>query len=218
MITSDTILTAYFDYIVWKQGANEFSTMDAKRLESDFISRLAEYKDDVANQETYRFLYSQYGKQLINRNAFLVRLKDEGNADDLALLLLSSVTRLREAMKSLDPQLYKKELGAKVTWAKKQHLARINDPEGIQRHQAEEMIEQKTESEIELPKIISGIQGLADYLGCSKGTAMKIVKSGILPSGKVQYKVGENWKFNRAKLDEFIAQNPNILGRKHPEK
>lgn len=67
------------------------------------------------------------------------------------------------------------------------------------------------------PSIISGVQGLADYLGCSKGTAMKIVKSGILPSGKVQYKVGENWKFNRAKLDEFITQNPEILGRKRPK-
>ena len=64
------------------------------------------------------------------------------------------------------------------------------------------------------PAIISGVQGLADYLGCSKGTAMKIVKSGTLPSGKVQYKVGENWKFNRAKLDEFLANNPEILGRK----
>ncbi len=64
------------------------------------------------------------------------------------------------------------------------------------------------------PAIISGVQGLADYLGCSKGTAMKIVKSGSLPSGKVQYKVGENWKFNRTKLDEFLADNPEILGRK----
>ena len=63
------------------------------------------------------------------------------------------------------------------------------------------------------PAIISGVQGLADYLGCCKGTAMKIVKSGILPAGKVQYKVGENWKFNRANLDEFMADNPEILGR-----
>ena len=63
------------------------------------------------------------------------------------------------------------------------------------------------------PAIISGVQGLADYLGCCKGTAMKIVKSGKLPPGKVQYKVGENWKFNRAKLDEFMADNPEILGR-----
>ena len=63
------------------------------------------------------------------------------------------------------------------------------------------------------PEIISGVQGLADYFGCSKGTAFMIIKSGVLKAAKVQFKIGENWKFKRERLDEYLAENPEVLGR-----
>lgn len=61
-------------------------------------------------------------------------------------------------------------------------------------------------------RIISGTKGLANYLGCSNGTAFGIIKSRVLMDNKIQYKVGENWKFNREKLDKYISENPEILG------
>lgn len=68
----------------------------------------------------------------------------------------------------------------------------------------------------EKPKIISGVRGLAAYLGCGTTKAQKIINSRILINGKIQYKVGENWKFNCEKLDQFLADNPEVLGRKKP--
>ena len=63
-----------------------------------------------------------------------------------------------------------------------------------------------------LPKVISGTDGLKDYLGCSHNKAFDIIKSRILPKD-IQYKTGNVWKFNRAKLDKFISENPEILGK-----
>ena len=68
------------------------------------------------------------------------------------------------------------------------------------------------EKEPNLPKVISGTDGLKDYLGCSHNKAFDIIKSRILPKD-VQYKTGNVWKFNRAKLDKFISENPEILGK-----
>ena len=63
-----------------------------------------------------------------------------------------------------------------------------------------------------LPRVISGTDGLKDYLGCSHNKAFDIIKSRILPKD-VQYKTGNVWKFNRTKLDKFISENPEILGK-----
>ena len=73
----------------------------------------------------------------------------------------------------------------------------------------------KTEQETDQDKdseIISGVQGLAEYLGCAKTTAMKIIKSGVLKKDKMQYKVGKNWKFNKTKLEKFLSDTPEALG------
>lgn len=63
-----------------------------------------------------------------------------------------------------------------------------------------------------LPKVISGTDGLKDYIGCSHNKAFDIIKSRILPKD-VQYKTGNVWKFNRAKLDKFISEKPELLGK-----
>lgn len=70
--------------------------------------------------------------------------------------------------------------------------------------------EQGTEPQ---PLVISGTQGLADFLGCSKSKAFDIIKSEILLNNRIQYKVGNCWKFNRKKLEQFISENPEMLGR-----
>ena len=60
------------------------------------------------------------------------------------------------------------------------------------------------------PAVISGTQAFADYLGCSKSTAFKIIKSGVL-DGKTQYLTKGVWKFNVARLDKAIQENPKIF-------
>ena len=62
-------------------------------------------------------------------------------------------------------------------------------------------------------EIITGTQGLADYLGCSKSMAFAIIDSGELKSAGIQYKVGRCWKFNAKWLGEYIADHPEILSR-----
>lgn len=62
-----------------------------------------------------------------------------------------------------------------------------------------------------LPDVISGTDGLAEYLGCSHNTAFNIIKSRVLPSN-VQYMTGKVWKFNRKRLDEYLQNHPEALG------
>ncbi len=62
-----------------------------------------------------------------------------------------------------------------------------------------------------LPDVISGTNGLAEYLGCSHNTAFNIIKSRVLPRN-VQYMTGKVWKFNRKRLDEYLLNHPEALG------
>lgn len=59
---------------------------------------------------------------------------------------------------------------------------------------------------------MSGTDGLAEYLGCSHNKAFDIIKSRILPR-TVQYQTGRVWKFNRKRLDAFLEEHPEALGR-----
>lgn len=59
--------------------------------------------------------------------------------------------------------------------------------------------------------VLSGTDGLAAYLGCSHNTAFNIIKSRKLPKN-VQYMTGRVWKFNRKRLDEYLASHPEALG------
>ena len=60
-------------------------------------------------------------------------------------------------------------------------------------------------------RVISGTEGLARFLGCSKSMAFSIIKSGVLKEAGIQYKVGNCWKFNAEGLSDFIKINPNLL-------
>ena len=62
------------------------------------------------------------------------------------------------------------------------------------------------------PDVISGTDGLKDYLGCSHNKAFDIIKSRVLPPD-IQYMTGRVWKFNRKRLDEFIAKHLEALGK-----
>jgi len=61
-------------------------------------------------------------------------------------------------------------------------------------------------------EVLSGTNGLAEYLGCSHNKAFDIIKSRILPNS-VQYQTGRVWKFNRKRLDAFLEEHPEALGR-----
>jgi hypothetical protein len=73
--------------------------------------------------------------------------------------------------------------------------------------------EEKDEKQnvVEGVKVISGTQGLADYLGCSKSMAFGIISRGVLKDIGIQYMVGKCWKFNREKLDKYLKEHPDLL-------
>lgn len=60
-------------------------------------------------------------------------------------------------------------------------------------------------------RVISGTEGLADFLGCGKTKAFNIIKRGRLMEAGVQYKVGNCWKFNAEKLEKLLADTPDFL-------
>jgi hypothetical protein len=60
-------------------------------------------------------------------------------------------------------------------------------------------------------RVISGTEGLARFLGCSKSMAFSVIKNGILKEAGLQYKVGNCWKFNAEGLKKFIKIHPNLL-------
>ena len=93
-------------------------------------------------------------------------------------------------------------------------IERIVTVEETKEYSTQQGIEEPKEKIDEQPKIISGTKGLADYLGCCPSTAFKIISSRVLVKDAIQYKVGENWKFNREKLDKYIKKNPELLPRK----
>lgn len=60
-------------------------------------------------------------------------------------------------------------------------------------------------------KVVSGTQGLADFLGCGKTKAFEIIKSGVLKAEGIQYQVGKTWKFNAEKLEKYCLEHPEGL-------
>ena len=75
-----------------------------------------------------------------------------------------------------------------------------------------ELAEKTTETNEHI-KVISGTKGLAKYLGCGKSMAFSIIQNGILKDSGIQYKVGNCWKFNAKKLDEYLKKHPELLGK-----
>lgn len=63
-------------------------------------------------------------------------------------------------------------------------------------------------------KVISGIKGLAKFLGCGLTKANEIVQGGVLKDAGIQYMVGNCWKFNAEKLSKYLTEHPEVLGPK----
>ena len=219
MITTDTAFTNYLDRTIWKKGEPAPHRDELIQLENAFMSKLGALKSARPQDGSYRYLYSVYGKQLVSRIGYLTRMKDEGN-DVLAIRsLLSSHARLRDALKAMDLRLFKSELGPTLKRNRDEHEKRMkesvvaSDPAGIEADGAQTKPADTPQLPATPPKILSSTQGLADYLGCGRTMAFSIIKSGILKKDAIQYKVGQCWKFNREKLDQYLENNPEILGR-----
>lgn len=183
---------------------------------------LAEQKEQ--KNKTYLQQYDECGRVLLDRIVSFYRVLDK-MPHHTSERLLKSAERILEQLKNLDQALYQATIEPRYTeiiaggW-------REEDSEEKPRSQGKDTTNDKAKASTittATPKpapsvdpqlrIISGVQGLADYLGCCKTTAQSIISSRILP-GNVQYMVRACWKFNREKLDLFIASNPTILGER----
>lgn len=60
-------------------------------------------------------------------------------------------------------------------------------------------------------RIIKGVVGLGEYLGCGTTKAQEILNSGLLKPNAVAYRNGKAWRINAEKLDKLLADNPNIF-------
>ena len=221
MITTDAVFTDYLNKTAWTPDAAVPSHPELVQLEQNFVAKLGEVKGMKPQDGSYRYLYSYFGKQVVNRAGFLVRKKDEGDTTQLVKTLLSSATRLREALKSLDPRLYQTELKPTIDRYHREHAKRLKEqtaamiktdviPASSDQLQHGPSTPQPPK---EFPRVLSSTQGLADFLGCGRTMAFSIIKSGVLKADAIQYKVGQCWKFNREKLEKYLADNPEFLGR-----
>ena len=60
-------------------------------------------------------------------------------------------------------------------------------------------------------KTITGVRQFAQYIHKSPATAMKILKKSVLHENGVVYWVGNKWTINVERLDQLIAEDPQIL-------
>lgn len=212
MTTTDKVFTDYLDFTAYKDGMAEPTYEEMTILVDDFVAHLAEYKSAEPQDGSYRFLYSYYGKQVGRRIWHLVGLRDDDVLTPAGKVVLWGHSRLMEALQSLDLRLYNSELRPLMRQSGRKRAARMKGKEAVAPVAPAEVEERPQQTEEE-PRILSGIRGLANHLGCGTGKAQAIVSSKIFP-GNVQYMVGEVWKFNREKLDEFLEKNPDILRKR----
>ncbi len=220
MKTTDAVFTDYLNKTAWTPEAAVPSHSELVQLEQNFMAKLGEVKGMKPQDGSYRYLYSVFGKQVVSRIGFLVRKKDEGDITPLVNILLSSATRLREAMKSLDPKLYQVELKPTINRYHRERMKRLKEQVAkddeiarSKKHAEQPQPSTSTQTPVEFPRVLSSTQGLADFLGCGRTMAFSIIKSGVLKADAIQYKVGQCWKFNREKLEKYLADNPELLGR-----
>lgn len=92
----------------------------------------------------------------------------------------------------------------------------LNIPERQEKDVASQLITTEQDSAIlsaekEDTRIIKGVKGLARHLGIGVTKAQEILNSGILHKNGTAYRNGKAWRINTEKLNEIIAQNPNIF-------
>ena len=216
MITTDAAFSDFLEKTIWVKDKPAPAREELIQLETAFMSKLGEVKTMKQQDGSYRYLYSVYGKQVVSRLGYLTKVKDEGN-DTLAVRsLLSSHARLRDALRAMDPRLFKSELGPTLRRNRDEHNKRMKEQATAHANTTEDVqipTSSKPQPPAEPPKILSSTQGLADFLGCGRTMAFSIIKSGVLKKEAIQYKVGQCWKFNREKLEKYLNDNPEILGR-----
>lgn len=213
MTITDLAFTEYFETAFTSDGEKAPARDVLIRLENDFMAKMGAYKSMRPQDGSFRYLYSVFGKQLLSRINYLTKMKDAGKDTPAVRSLLSSHSRLREAMKSMDPKLYRTEFGGIINRNRKEHEKRLKEKASTTTDSSQPQPESSPQPPATPPKIVSSTQGLADYLGCGRTMAFSIIKSGVLKKDAIQYKVGQCWKFNREKLDKYLADNPDILGK-----
>ena len=60
-------------------------------------------------------------------------------------------------------------------------------------------------------ELITGIRGLAEFLGCGSTKAQSIMNSGILQEHDIAYRSGNRWRFNKTLLTKLLQEEPEIL-------
>lgn len=214
------VFDTYFKRTVWHSGCHIPSDEELCKMEDKCIERLIELSQ--TNIPTYKYTFSKYGNDVISRIGFfkkeLLFEKNEGIEK-----LLFSAERFRKKFKNLDRNLYEQSFRVNIergkggiTWANvlmRRHKAKqpVQPTNNTENKEVEPSVVEREEREEKLVKVISGTQGLADYLGCSKSMAFGIISKGVLKDIGVQYMVGKCWKFNREKLDKYLKEHPDLL-------
>ena len=118
------VFEEYFDKTYYQEG-KPYPSYDAfKSMEDAFIQALMNLKSSGKFQE-YKYCFSFYGKRVIERNGFCLRMTDEGKDIHELKLYHHSLERLREGLKSLDKSLYMKEIYPSVAKGKKMRRRRL---------------------------------------------------------------------------------------------
>ena len=60
-------------------------------------------------------------------------------------------------------------------------------------------------------KTITGVRQFAQYIHKSPATAQKILNTNILQENAIAYRVGNSWTINVERLNQLIAEDPQIL-------
>ena len=88
--------------------------------------------------------------------------------------------------------------------------------EGIQIAEPQQAQIADVKVEYEAPnkeKIIKGVKGLAEFLGCGINTAQNIINSQELVRRGIQYNAGRGWRFSKEKLTDLLEKEPELLKR-----
>lgn len=99
-------------------------------------------------------------------------------------------------------------LGVQTQPATNETDIEVEDDEPTQTPQIDEL---HTTPRSEDERIIKGVKGLGEYLGCGTTKAQEILNSGLLKPNAVAYRSGKGWRINAEKLNQLLADNPDIF-------
>lgn len=99
-------------------------------------------------------------------------------------------------------------LGVQTQPATNETDIEVEDDEPTQTPQIDKL---HTAPRSEDERIIKGVKGLGEYLGCGTTKAQEILNSGLLKPNAVAYRSGKAWRINAEKLDKLLADNPDVF-------